>query len=136
MRCLVAVDVPAIRDAVGSAARAFSGVEVDAVDVEKGRSLLRRRRYDFGFLTLDSRTEDCEVIWEEFHQTSPDLPLVALTPSSALSVRRGDRSRLKLFALLGTPPDAVELYGTLRRLIERIKKSRPGPCAAPPGAPA
>ncbi len=136
MRCLVAVDVPAIRDAVGLAARAFSGVEVDAVDVENGRSLLRRRRYDFGFLALDSHSQDSDLIWDEFHQVSPDLPLVALTPTSALSVRRGDRSRLKLFALLGTPPDAVELYGTLRRLIDRIRKSRPAPGAAPPAAPA
>ncbi|MFH0943803.1 MAG: hypothetical protein V2A76_01285 [Planctomycetota bacterium] len=125
MRCLVAVDDARIRDAVGTAVRAFPDVEPDIVDVEQGRLLLRRRRYDLALTTLRSESKESKALWEALLAVTPRIELVGLTPRTGLSVHRADRSRLHLFALLGTPLDAVELYGTLRRLLDRLRKPHP-----------
>lgn len=130
MRCLVAVDDSVIRDAVSTAVGAFPEMEVDAVGVEDGRILLRRRRYDMAFSTLGSRSEETEPFWEELQKLSSPIELVGLTSASGLSVHRADKSKRQLFALLGLPVDAVQIFSTLRRLIDRIKKSAPSRTAA------
>ncbi len=89
--------------------------------------MLRRRRYDLALTTLTSTSKEAEELWAELGQVTPRIELIALTPEAGLSVHRADKSRLNLFALLGTPIDAVELYGTLRRLIDRLKKARTTP---------
>lgn len=127
MRCLVVIDDVAERDAVAEAAAAFPNVKVDAVDVEAGRLLLRRRRFDFGVVTLRSDAPESEALWKEIRAVAPKLHVVGLTPASGLSVRRADKSRLNLFALLGSPLDVVELYSTLRRVTNRILKGRRSP---------
>lgn len=123
MRCLVAVDEPGVRDAVAQAAVTFEGIEVDKHDVEGGRDALRRRKYDFGFVTLKSASTESMALFDEIRELARDIILVALTPSSAVSGKRAERGEHNLFALLGTPIDVVEIYATLRRLIDRLKKS-------------
>jgi DNA-binding NtrC family response regulator len=127
VRCLIAVDDARIRDTVRAAVLAFPGLEADAVDVEQGRLLLRRRRYDLAFTTLLSESRESKALWEELQAVSPRVHVVGLTPRTGLSVHRTDRSRLQLFALLGTPIDAVELFSTLKRLSDRIKRKQATP---------
>ena len=127
MRCLVAIDDAEVRDTVGSAVLAFPNVEADAVDVEEGRLLLRRRRYQLAVTTLLSESKESKALWEELQRVSPRVEVVGLTSRTGLSVHRSDRNRLNLFALLGTPIDAVELFGTLGRLFDRIRKSQVAP---------
>ena len=123
MRCLVAVDDPSVRDTVAHAATNFGGIEVDAVAVEECRRQIRRRRYDFGLVALKFGSKDSMEFWEKIRSSAPNLPLVGLTSASAVDGYKGDRSRLQLFALLGVPLDVVDLYRTLRRLIDRVKRS-------------
>lgn len=135
MRCLVAVDDQRERDVVAAAARAFQGVEVDSADLEGGKTQLRRRRYDFAFVQLLSGTRSAEQLWEEYRALDPSLPLVALTPTAAVEMRRKDKSRLGVATLLGTPVDAVELFGTVRRLIDRAAPQAEGePAASTPSS--
>lgn len=133
MRCLIAVDDPAVRAAVSSAARAFPDLEADACGLEDGRLLLRRRRFDFVCATLPGDTKESKACWDELLALRPVPELIALAPATGLSVRRADKGRLHLFALLGLPIDAVELFGTLRRIMDRVRKSRPAPSGARPG---
>ena len=132
MRCLVAVDDAMIRDAVGPAVLAFPDVKPDVVDVEHGRLLLRRRRYELALTTLRSESKESKALWDALLAVTPRVELVALTPRTGLSVHKGDKSRLHLFALLGTPLDAVELYATLRRLLDRLRKPQPSSSGGKP----
>jgi hypothetical protein len=131
MRCLVAANDAQIRDQVAAAACAFEDVEVDVADVEDCRNMVRRRIYDFGFVALKSGSHESEALWDDLRQTAPDMLLVAMTPRSGMKVRRSDRGRFDLFALIGTPVDPVEVFRTLRRLIDRLTKSRTGVATSP-----
>lgn len=134
MRCLIAADDAQVRDNIAHATENFGEIEIDSVPFEECRTQLRRRRYDFGFVELRFGSRESMESWEKIRQVAPDLPLVGLTPASAVSGHRGDRSRLQLFALVGTPLDVVELYRTTRRLIDRVVKgSPPSPAGAPRG---
>jgi hypothetical protein len=118
---LIAIDDVAQRDQVATAAASFEDVIVEAQDGNGGRDAVRRRRYDFGVIVLRSGREPDNPI-NDVRSYAPDLQLIGLTPRSTLSLRREEKTRLNLFALLGTPLDTVELYRTLRRVIERIRK--------------
>jgi len=126
VRCLISANDPQIRDQVAAAALAFQDMKVDVADVDACRSMVRRRLYDFAFVVLRSGSRESESLWDEIREVAPDMLLVALTPQSGVKVRRGDRNRFGLFALLGTPVDTVELDRTLRRLIDRLTKTRSG----------
>lgn len=121
MRCLIAIDDANVRDEVATAAASFEDVEVDSFDGDGACDEVRRRRYDFGVVTLRSGRQ-VEDAAETLRTNAPNLHLIGLAPRSALQLRREEKSRLNLFALLGTPLDPVELYRTLRRMIERIRK--------------
>ena len=124
MRGLIAVDDVATRDVIVTAVASFSDVEVDvdAVDIESGRDLLRGRPYDFAVITWRSDSRESVALFEEVRELAKDLILVALTPKDALQGRRGERAQFDLFALLGTPLDPVDLYRTLRRIMDRRRR--------------
>lgn len=122
MRCLIAVEEESVRDTIAHAIETFDDVEVDAVDLEQCREQFRRKRYDFAVLTYRTGNRDSVELWDRIRDDAPDLPLVAVTLSTALGGNRAERTRLKVFAWLGVPIDVVVLYGTLRRLIDRLNK--------------
>lgn len=126
LRCLIAVDDGAIRDVVAEAARGFAGVQIDEATLEIGREQLRRRRFDLAFVALTSASKDSRQLLDEIRSLAPDTLLIGLTPSGAVEGKRMERQEYNLFGLLGTPVDVVELFGTLRRAVDRIMKSRAG----------
>lgn len=111
-----------MRDTIAHAAESFPDVEVEAIELEDCRDRIRRRRYDFAVLTYRTGNRESVELWDRIRDIAPDLPLVAATPSLAVGGNRAERARLRVFAWLGVPLDVVELYGTLRRLIDRIAK--------------
>ena len=123
MRCLVAVEDSLVLDTIAHAAGAFPDVEVDTTSVEECREQLRRRRYDFALIAYRTRDHESVELWDKIRDDAPELPLIALTPNAAIGGAKSDRARLKVFSWLGEPLDVVELYGTLRRVIDRVKKS-------------
>jgi DNA-binding NtrC family response regulator len=126
LRCLIAVDDAPTRDVVAEAARGFSGVQIDEATLESGREQLRRRRFDLAFVALKSASKDSRQLLDEIRSLAPDTLLVGLTPAGAVEGKRMERQEYNLFGLLGTPVDVVELFGTLRRAVDRITKSRSG----------
>lgn len=126
LRCLIAVDDGAIRDVVAEAARGFAGVQIDEATLEIGREQLRRRRFDLAFVALTSASKDSRQLLDEIRALAPDTLLIGLTPSGAVEGKRMERQEYNLFGLLGTPVDVVELFGTLRRAVDRIMKARAG----------
>ncbi len=130
MRCLIAIDDANVRDAVATAAASFEGVEVDVFDADGGSEAVRRRRYDFGVVALGAGRE-VEDAADALRTLAPNLHLIALSPRTSLQHRRDEKPRLNLFALLGTPVDPVELYRTLRRVLERLKKPDAVPDSSP-----
>ena len=140
MRCLIAATDPPVRDTILTAVRAFPEIDCDAVDPETGRMHLRRRRYDFAIVALESaderargpsQAEDSTTLLEELRAIAPDLPVLGVTRRSALSVRRPELKRLGLFGLIGAPLDTLELYRTLRRLLDRARASASTPVGRP-----
>ncbi len=135
MRCLVATDDAATRDTVASAVKSFPDIDVDAASVDDARSLIRRRRFDFGFFTLKSGSRESITLWEELRALDAECTIVALSPRSGMSSARATEvTTLRPFARLGTPIDSVEVYGTVRRLLDRLKKVQLPP-SAPESAP-
>ena len=130
MRALVAIADPHVRDALCVAFRAFPGVSVETALEEEARHLLRRRRFDVLAASLRSDRREGEKLVEEARHLLPDLEIVAVTPRSALAVRRADKSKHRLFALLGVPLDPVGVYATIRRLLDRLT-TEPATPAAP-----
>jgi DNA-binding NtrC family response regulator len=125
-RCLVAVDDGAIRDIVAEAVRGFPGFAIDALALESGREQLRRRRFDVAFVSLKSASKDSRALLDEIRSLAPSTLLIGLTPQSAVDGKRMERAEYNLFAVLGTPLDIVELFATLRRVVDRITKQRGG----------
>lgn len=122
MRCLIAVEDETARDTIAHAIETFDDVDVDEVALEECRERVRRKRYDFAVLTYRSGNRESVELWERIRDDAPELELVAVTPSSAVGGNRAEHLRLKVFAWLGVPVDVVELYGLVRRLIDRLGK--------------
>ncbi len=126
MRCLVASDDAATRDAIASAVKSFPEIDVDKASVDDARLMIRRRRFDFGFLTLKSGSRESLTLWDEMRTLASECTRVALTPRSGMSsARAAEITEFRPFARIGTPIDSVEVYGTVRRLLDRLKKVLP-----------
>lgn len=126
MRCLIASADNSIRDTIVAAAHAFQGVECDAVDAATGRLNLRRRKYDFAFVVLASvgegpAAEEANTLITELRELAPTLPVIGVARQAALSVLRSEKNKQNLFSLIGSPPDTLELYRTIRRVLDRLR---------------
>ena len=143
MRSLIAATDPTVRDTILTAVRSFPEIDCDAVDPETARMHLRRRRYDFAVVVLESSAErsrgpnpigipaeESTTLIEELRTIAPSLPVLGVARRTALSVRRPELKRLGLFSLIGAPLDTLELYRTLRRLLDRAKEEAGSPRAA------
>ena len=123
MRCLIAVEDEAVRDTVAHAIETFDDVTVEEVDLEECREQVRRKRYDFAVLSYRSGNRESMELWERIRDDAPELELLAVTPSSAVGGNRSEHQHLRVFAWLGVPIDVVELFGTIRRLVDRLGKA-------------
>jgi DNA-binding NtrC family response regulator len=108
-----------------AALRAFGAIDVDATSVDEGRAMLRRRRYDFGIVPIESGQRSVDVLWEDIERLAADLPLIAFSQTANLALRRVDGRRAGVFAQLTVPLDALELFKALRRLLDRFSRLRP-----------
>lgn len=133
MHVLLSVSDAHVRDAARVALEEFDDLAVTTADADDARHLLRRRRFDLLAVFLRSESKEVERLVSEARERLPHLDVLAFAPRAALGVRRADKNRLGIYALLPAPVDPVCVYETIARWLSRRRAPRGGaPAGIPP----